>query len=87
MRILYPQQGAVYYADGSLPREMQAIRVEIEHPRGAAPGLLVNGIPVADDGKTSLGVVTSWIVPLTQGPMLLEAHSGGNIVSRRIEVR
>jgi penicillin-binding protein 1C len=87
IRFIYPREGAVYFTDNSIPSRMQAISVKVEHPRTVAPSLLVNGMPAGETGSVSLGVVTTWLVPLAQGQMVLEAAGGNTNATRRILVQ
>ncbi len=85
--IRYPIEGAVYFFDKQLPPNMQAVRVEVLHRRDGKPVLFVNGESAAGPPSESNSVMTSWIVPLTVGPTVLEVRSDGAIVTRRYEVR
>ncbi len=81
----YPVDGAVYFYDRGFPAGAQAIKVEVVHG-GNEPELSVNGGDPAPP-RSSDGVTSSWIVPLTPGTMSLEVRCGTAAVVRYVEVR
>ena len=86
-QIRYPIEDAVYYFDKQLPPDTQAVRVEVLHGGDSEPVLFVNGEPAAGAPVESNVAMTSWIVPLVPGPMVLDVRSEGVSVTRRLEVR
>ncbi|MFP4562125.1 MAG: hypothetical protein ACLFRY_02335, partial [Spirochaetia bacterium] len=80
--ILRPADGAVYYYDDSLPREDQAVLIEVRGGTGpvrvATAGLGEQILPAGRD---------SWYLPLRRGVYSITAERGGHFDSITIEVR
>jgi penicillin-binding protein 1C len=80
--ILRPVEGAVFYYDGSLPPEIQAVRIDAAGGAGQVR-ISVNGraealLPAGE---------YSWYLPLSRGVFTITAESGGHTDSVHIEVR